>query len=715
MTTQLTDTTTTADADTPTSPLSGSSIVAGTKTPGKGGTAHAVNPATGEELDPVFTLLTEDQVSAAIAAAQSAFASYRSISPAIRAKFITDIATNIEAAADVIVERAGQETGLPAGRLNGEITRTANQLRLFASIVLLGDAHGVRIDPALPDRTPLPRPDIRQRQLPLGPVAVFGASNFPLAFSTAGGDTASALAAGCPVIVKAHNAHPGTNELVGTAIARAVADNELHPGVFSLVYGSGAQVGQQLAADPRIKAVGFTGSRTAGLALSATAAARPVPIPVYAEMSSINPVYVLPGAITDDVAEVAQGFFAAVTGSSGQLCTSPGILFVPTGDRGDALEMRLAKDFENSSGQTMLTSSIAEAWQKGVEHLAAQPGVSALAQGEDGDTLNAPGPRVLTISIDDFSSNAELQKEIFGSAALIVRYDSLDQLLAVTSELEGQLTATLQMSDQDTEAAHALAQQLELIVGRIIVNGWPTGVDVGHAMIHGGPFPATSAPQTTSVGATAVDRFLRPVAYQSIPGAILPPVLQQSNPWHVGRFIDGRYTADQGDTSLTAPVASTSTESVSAGVRRRLGDLGFDLPEANPASYSYQTVTVAGDLAFVSGQIAKQGGEVPVQGVIGDGLSIEEGVAAAQLCAVNLIAQLETNLGLENVESIAKLNVYVASPAQFSQHPVVAEGASKLLVEALGEAGRHARTALGVPRLPANSPVEIEAVVKLRS
>lgn len=719
MTTQLTDTTTTADADTPTSPLSGSSIVAGTTTPGEGGTAHAVNPATGEELDPVFTLLTEDQVSAAIAAAQSAFASYRSISPALRAKFLTDIAANIEAAADIIVERAGQETGLPVGRLNGEITRTANQLRLFASVVLLGDAHGVRIDPALPDRTPLPRPDIRQRQLPLGPVAVFGASNFPLAFSTAGGDTASALAAGCPVIVKAHNAHPGTNELVGAAIARAVADNELHPGVFSLVYGSGAQVGQQLAADPRIAAVGFTGSRTAGLALSATAAARPVPIPVYAEMSSINPVFVLPGAIADDVAEVARGFFTAVTGSSGQLCTSPGILFVPAGNRGDALTAHIAKDFSEAVGQTMLTPSIAGAWRRGVDQLAAQPGVSALAQGSDGETLNAPGPRVFTVSVKDFASNAELQNEIFGSAALIVRYETPDQLIPVVADLEGQLTATLQMSDQDIETANALVAELELKVGRIIVNGWPTGVDVGHAMIHGGPFPATSAPQTTSVGATAIERFLRPVAYQNVPDAILPSALQESNPWNVGRAVDGKYAAASGNDQQVDPSAGesmepASVESFSDGVRRRLGDLGFDLPEANPASYSYKTVTVAGDLAFVSGQIAKKGGVVPVQGVVGDDLSIEEGIAAAQVCAVNLIAQLETNLGLENIESIAKLTVYVASPADFSKHPIVAEGASKLLLDALGEAGQHARTALGVPRLPASSPVEIEAVVKLK-
>lgn len=712
MTTQFTTATTDSDVDTS---LSGTSIVAGTKTPGQGETSRAINPATGETLDPEYTLLTEEQVSAAIAEAHDAFPSYRGTSPEIRATFLERIAANIESDARRIVDRAVLETGLPAGRLHGEITRTSNQLRLFASVVRLGDAHGVRIDPALPERAPLPRPDIRQRKVPLGPVAVFGASNFPLAFSTAGGDTASALAAGCPVIVKAHNAHPGTNELVGAAITRAVRDSGLHPGVFSLVYGAGSEVGQQLATDRRITAVGFTGSRAAGLALSAATAARPTPIPVYAEMSSINPVFVLPGAIADDVAEVAQGFFGAVTGSSGQLCTSPGILFVPNGDRGDALTARIAEEFNAAKGQTMLTPSIAAAWQSGVDQLSAQPGVSSLAQGADGETLNAPGPRVFTTSIQDFASNKELQNEIFGSAALVVRYHSTDELEHVVAELEGQLTATLQMSEQDTEVADALVRALELTVGRIIVNGWPTGVDVGHAMIHGGPFPATSAPQTTSVGATAIDRFLRPVAYQNVPQAILHPVLQDANPWAVARVLDGRYSAAQRGDASAATDAAVSAKSFADGVRHRLNELGFDLPEANPASYSYETVTVAGQLAFVSGQIAKQGGEVPVQGVVGEDLSIEDGIAAAQLCAVNLIAQLETNLGLDNVEGIAKLNVYVASPTDFSKHPVVAEGASKLLVDALGDAGRHARTALGVPRLPANSPVEIEAVVKLKS
>lgn len=703
---------------TSTEPLIGSSIIAGHRVAGTNGSTHGVNPANGESLEPQYSLLSEDQVSAAVEEAERAFSSFRTVDPHRRASFLDDIASNIESDADRIIERASLETGLTTARLRGEVARTAGQLRLFAEVVRRGEANGVRIDPALPDRTPLPRPDIRQRRVPLGPVAVFGASNFPLAFSTAGGDTASALAAGCPVIVKAHNAHPGTNELVGQAITRAVADNDLHPGVFSLVYGAGAKVGQQLAADERIKAVGFTGSRQAGLALTSTAVSRAVPIPVYAEMSSINPVFVLPGAIETETAEVAAGFFGAVTGSSGQLCTSPGLMFVPEGPRGDALVADIVEAFTSASGQTMLSAGISRAWQDGVDHLTAQPGVTVLAQGTPGNSDNAPGPVVVSASFADFISNPELQAEIFGSAAVIVRYASTEQLVPAVRELEGQLTATLQLTESDHQLAADLIHELELRAGRIIINGWPTGVDVGHAMIHGGPFPATSDSRSTSVGATAIDRFLRPVAYQNLPDGLLPPALRDSNPLALSRVVDGEVTIAEAGASAESSVDAASgagAESFSAQVRARLGDLGHELPAANPAAYNYQTVTVVGDLAFASGQIAKNGDHLPQQGIIGDDLSVDEGIKAAELCAVNLIAQLDTHVGLDAIERIAKVNVYVASHPDFADHPTVAEGTSKLLVEALGEVGRHSRTALGVPRLPKSSPVEIEAVVKLRS
>jgi len=519
--------------------LTGHSLIAGESVPGTGGTTQAVDPATGQTLDPVFTLVGTAEVERATRAAQEAFRTYRDSSPEVRAGFLEAAASRIDEARDELVARAMAETGLPQARLTGEVGRTTTQLRMFAAVVRQGDFHGARIDPAQPDRTPMPRVDLRQRKVPLGPVAVFGASNFPLAFSAAGGDTASALAAGCPVVVKAHNAHPGTGEIVAQALTRAAADTGVHPGVFSLLYGPGAEVGQQLAKDPRITAVGFSGSRGAGLALVAAAASRPVPIPVYAEMSSVNPVFVLPGALTGDLTALAQGFLGSVTGSSGQLCTSPGLLFVPAGESGDALVEAVATAFAEAPGQTMLTPGIHRAWQEGVDALAAQPGVTRLVTGAPGTTENAPAPVVFETTVREFAQNEVLSHEIFGAASLIVRYDEAADLVAAASGMEGQLTATLHLTESDHETARALLPDLEQLCGRILVGGWPTGVEVGHAVVHGGPFPATSDSRTTSVGSLAIERFLRPVSYQSFPDALLPQPLREANPWQLNRRIDG--------------------------------------------------------------------------------------------------------------------------------------------------------------------------------
>ena len=374
--------------------LTGHSLIAGHAVAGAGKTAHAFNPATNVQLEPGYTLITAEQLGEATAAAAAAYPSFSTLDPDTHAAFLDAIADNIEAIGEELMIRAGLETGLPAARLQGERARTTGQLRLFAMVVRQGDFRGVRIDPALPERTPLPRADIRQRQIPLGPVAVFGASNFPLAFSTAGGDTASALAAGCPVIFKAHNAHPGTGELVGQAIVKAVKDMGLHPGVFSLIYGPGASIGQALVADPAIKAVGFTGSQSAGIALMRTAAARPEPIPVYAEMSSLNPVFVFPGALKGDVDALAQQYVTAVTGSSGQLCTSPGLLFAPTGEAGDKLAAAVGRAVSVCAGQTMLTEGIAGSWNAGAEALGAADNVSVVGRGAEGATKNAPAPTI---------------------------------------------------------------------------------------------------------------------------------------------------------------------------------------------------------------------------------------------------------------------------------------------------------------------------------
>lgn len=522
--------------------LTGHSLIAGQTVTGEGKTAFGFNPATNQALEPAYTLLTEEQLKSATAAAAEAFPSFSTLDPETHAGFLEAIADNIEAIGEELIIRAGQETGLPAARLQGERARTTGQLRLFAAVVRQGDFRGVRIDPALPNRTPLPRADIRQRQIPLGPVAVFGASNFPLAFSTAGGDTASALAAGCPVVFKAHNAHPGTSELVGQAVAKAVKDFSLHPGVFSLIYGPGASIGQALVADPVIKAVGFTGSQAAGIALMRTAAGRPEPIPVYAEMSSLNPVFVFEGALkgtAEQIDALAQQYVTAVTGSSGQLCTSPGLLFAPEGEAGDKLAAAVGRAISASAGQTMLTEGIARSWNAGTENLGGAEGVQLIGKGTPGPTENAPAPTIFGTGVTEFTSNHVLHEEIFGAASLVIRYSSLEDLLAAASRIEGQLTASLQLTEEDYPTAARLLPVLEQKVGRIIVNGWPTGVEVGHAMVHGGPFPATSDSRTTSVGTLAINRFLRPVAYQNLPQELLPEELQDANPWHLNRRIDG--------------------------------------------------------------------------------------------------------------------------------------------------------------------------------
>ncbi|MBG6185002.1 NADP-dependent aldehyde dehydrogenase [Arthrobacter sp. CAN_A214] len=524
--------------------VTGRSILAGEPTAGNAASVYAINPATNEKLEPAIALIDEDQLTTATKAAEAAFDTYRATTPTERADFLERIADNIDALGSALTERAVLETALPAGRIEGERARTVGQLRLFAAVVRQGDHVEARIDPAQPDRAPLPRLDIRQRHIALGPVAVFGASNFPLAFSTGGGDTASALAAGCPVIVKAHNAHPGTAELVGQAITQAVQDSALPAGVFSLVFGAGRSIGQALVADPRIKAVGFTGSRSGGLALMATAAARPEPIPVYAEMSSINPVFVLPGALEGDVDKLAADFVGSLTMGAGQFCTNPGLIFVPTGAQGDAFINAADNILKGTPGATMLTPGIAEACIAGITRLREDPTVTALAQGQPGTTENAPAPAVFSTSVESFEKNPALQEEVFGAAGVFIRYTTAGDLTSAAESLEGQLTATIHGTPTDHAALAPLLPVLERKVGRILFNSWPTGVEVGHAMVHGGPFPATSDSRTTSVGTLAITRFQRPVSYQNIPDGLLPAPLQDANPWHLSRRVNGTVTPE---------------------------------------------------------------------------------------------------------------------------------------------------------------------------
>jgi NADP-dependent aldehyde dehydrogenase len=520
--------------------LTGAMILGAERVNGTAGTVHGIDPRTGEELEPAYGLGTREDVARAATLAGAAFPTYRETGPTERAAFLDQVAANIDALGDTLVARVQAETGIVEPRVRGELARTTNQLRLFATVVRDGSWVGARLDTALPDRAPLPRPDLRQRKVPVGPVAVFGASNFPLAFSVAGGDTAAALAAGCPVVVKAHSAHPGTSELVGGAIARAVAQQGLPEGVFSMVFGSGREVGIALVTDPHIKAVGFTGSRAAGVALMQAAAARPVPIPVYAEMSSINPVFLMPGALAASPDDLGRAFVESLTTGAGQLCTNPGLVFGVDGPDLDAFVSAAGAAVSGSPALPMLNPGIHASYVDGVARLDQLPVVDQVAEGQDGNGLAAPGQaHLFTTTAQEFVREPALHEEVFGASSLVVRLTGAEQFADVAAALEGQLTATIHATPDDHPAAAPLLPVLEDKVGRILFNGWPTGVEVGHAMVHGGPFPATADGRSTSVGTLAIERFLRPVAYQNVPADLLPAAVDVDNSLGLWRQVDG--------------------------------------------------------------------------------------------------------------------------------------------------------------------------------
>ena len=500
---------------------------------------RAHDPALGTELEPAFGGGGESEVDRACLLAQDAFDSYRETELEVRARFLEAIGEGIVGLGETLIERACAESGLPKPRIEGERARTVGQLKLFAAIVRNGGWLDVALDSPLPDRTP-PRSDLRLRKIPLGPVAVFGASNFPLAFSVAGGDTASALAAGCPVVVKAHAAHLGTSELVGRVIQEAVAACGLHEGVFSLLIGEGNAIGKALVSHPAIQAVGFTGSRQGGMALMKIASERKVPIPVYAEMSSINPVFLLPGALANRSEKLAQGFVDSVTLGVGQFCTNPGLVI--------ALESPGLERFRDAASEkilakgagTMLTAGIQAAYRSGLQRLAGTPGVRKLAEGQPGSGNCTGQVAFLWTDAEKFLAAPHMQEEVFGPTSLLVSCRNIDEMVALAGQLTGQLTASLHLEADDFAAARRLMPVLEKKVGRIVVNGFPTGVEVSYAMVHGGPFPATSDSRSTSVGAKAIERFLRPVCYQDVPEALLPMALRDSNPLALWRLRDGK-------------------------------------------------------------------------------------------------------------------------------------------------------------------------------
>lgn len=524
--------------------LHGKSLIAGQPGEEGSGSFRARNPSTGAELEPLFHQAHDAEAARALDAAAQAYADYRQVPAEERARFLELIASGIEALGDTLIERTTLESGLPAARILGERGRTCAQLRLFAATVREGSWVDARIDTALPDRTPAPRPDIRRMLKPIGPVVVFGASNFPLAFSTAGGDTASALAAGCPVVVKAHPAHPGSGELVAGAIVRAAAECGLPPGVFSFVHG-GAGIGTALVRHPATAAVGFTGSHSAGRTLFDAANSRPHPIPVFAEMSSVNPLLVLPGALKERGGAIAQGLIGSVTLGVGQFCTKPGLVFVQRGADADAFVASVAGEVRKAEGGTMLTAGIREAFERGRERMTGIDGVRVIAAAAAAAaTGGVSAPSIAWADAASFLAQPSLADEVFGPFALVIGCDDTHEMLRCLKALDGQLTATLHATEADLASAGSLIEAAEQCAGRVIINGFPTGVEVSPAMHHGGPYPATTDARFTSVGTAAIFRFARPVCYQGFADQLLPRELQNANPLRILRTVNGEPTRD---------------------------------------------------------------------------------------------------------------------------------------------------------------------------
>jgi len=524
--------------------LSGRSIIGFRSGAHSGPVFHAINPYSGENCLPSFFSATADEVDAAATLAHEAFAIYSRVSGREKAIFLHTVASNIESISEELIARAELETALPKTRLQGEVARTCGQLRLFAEVVESGSWVMARIDRADPDRKPAAKPDIRSMLRPLGPVVVFSASNFPLAFSVAGGDTTSALAAGNPVIVKGHSAHPGTSELVGQALQEAVRRRKLPEGVFSLLFGGGSEIGAALMRHPLVKAGGFTGSRRAGRILMNTAATRPEPIPFYAEMSSTNPVFILPGALRERAEKIATGLHTSFTLGAGQFCTKPGMVFFPRGADAARFVAKLQQAVSESAPFHLLTGVMRSSYSSGIADRKSRRGVNLVAEkasSKNGRDLSV-GAALFETDAEIFLKDAELAEEIFGPATLLIHHSSRDQVLEAARNLEGHLTATIHGTEQDLDDFADLIEILERKVGRLVFNGFPTGVEVCHSMVHGGPYPATSDGRSTSVGSQAIFRFCRPVCYQGFPDAALPQELKDENPLGIWRMVDGEMT-----------------------------------------------------------------------------------------------------------------------------------------------------------------------------
>jgi NADP-dependent aldehyde dehydrogenase len=504
---------------------------------GSAGKVRSFDPSIGQEIEPDFGVGGIAEVDKACKLADAAFDSYRNTSPEVRAAFLENIADNLLELGSVLYERAAKETGLTLARIQGETGRTAAQLKMFATVVRQGRWRQATIDSGDPARTPLPKPDLRMHKIALGPVVVFGASNFPILYSVAGGDTASALAAGCPVVVKAHGSHLGTSELVGAAIQRAVKSSGLHEGVFSLIIGEGDATGKTLVDHPLVKAVAFTGSEGGGMALVRRGAERAEPIPVFAEMTSSNPNFVLPAALKKRGDEIAAKFIDQMALGVGQMCLKPGIILAVEGGDYERLKSALQKALSAKPPETMLSPGIHSGYNKSVERTRA--GTKSIGLGVAPSKALDAKSELFEIDGADLLANPAIANEMFGPAALLVKCESTEQMLQLADSFHGQLTMALHLETEDYATAQKLLPILERKTNRIIANKFANQVEISFATIHGGPFPATSDPRFTSVGASAIDRFLRPVSYDNLPTELLPPALQDANPFELWRLKDG--------------------------------------------------------------------------------------------------------------------------------------------------------------------------------
>ena len=520
-------------------PLTGKSFIGSERGSTGGAPIHALNPTTGLLLEPAYSSVCSAELDQAVQLAAQAFPVFAATSGNAKGAFLRRIADGLDAIQQQLADRANLETALPMPRLLGEVSRTTMQLRAFAALIEEGSWVDARIDSAQPDRKPLPRPGLRSMLRPLGTVVVFGPSNFPLAFSVAGADTASALAAGCPVIVKAHSAHPGTSELAAEVGHQAVAAEGLPEGVFSLLFDAGVEAASALVRHPLVQAVAFTGSLRAGRALMDLAAARPRPIPCFTEMASCNPVFILPGALAGGAETLAQGLFNSFTLGAGQMCTKPGIVLLPEQAETRGFVGKLSELVAQAAPFTLLTEGIARNYARGTERRAKQAVLAAQAPAAVENPASPANAQVFTASLEEFLKIPELSEEVFGPDTLLVHCKSEVEYLRAAEALDGHLTATVWGTEDDLAAHRQLIAVLEQKAGRLIFNGFPTGVEVAPAMVHGGPYPATSDSRFTSVGTAAIYRFARPVCFQNFPDTLVPAELQAANPLSILRLIDG--------------------------------------------------------------------------------------------------------------------------------------------------------------------------------